>query len=729
MSRSLSLSVALTLLAGGAWAQLRTLATAPAGTVPGGIHYQGRLEDNGLPAQGARTMRFRLYDQLAQPGGTLVWDSGDLAVSVSQGIFGADLAIPVSALSGAAAKFLEVTVSGVILSPREALGTVPYALIAKTIEGTLDVQSGGLTISSAPTSTNPSIFVSPADGSVGIGTSSPGASLEVRNGGGTQVLLTGAGGNTGIQFAPSGGFADLRATTADAADSKTLRLSGGGDVTTPRGAVLSLQGNEGGGEATLSAGDGGNFILLQNGNVGVNAASPATRLEVNGDAQFGTGAAKSTVTAAGSLQLVANSTISSGGSLSISTAATVALTGTPALFIDQAGRTGLATTAPARTLDVVGDAQFGSGAGKSVFSSAGALTLAPETGLALSGAGGTIASASSVTASGFFGDGAGLTNVAGGSLQAGSVDTAKLAADSVVASKLLDAAVQTAKLAADSVSSAKLLSDSGGLAKVTGGAASSSGGNVTVAGVLEGQSFGGLGSAGAASSPFTLTLNRSFTTSGGSGAALRSVGQVAGGAADNVYGVSVANSFAEAASGLHTVMAQLHLAAPPVANDGGDTLDLATLYIAGAPTGIAPSGLGPFSVLVAGGDSWFGGNVTIRSPAGGNKLHVSSGSLLLDGDGAKLETSGNTALSAVCQGGGSPAVTGTDVAGQLNVGATPGTDCTITFRSAYANAPICVASNRTSAAAVRPVSGTSTLQLIGALAASDLINYICIGRR
>lgn len=666
----LALGAALALLASTTGAEIRTLATAPAGSVPGGIHYQGRLEDNGIPAQGTRSMRFRLYDALT--AGTLLWDSGATAVPITQGIFGTDLAIPVSALSGAAVKYLEVEIEGTVLSPREALGTVPYALIAKTIEGTIDVQNGGLSISSAPTSTNPSVYVSPTTGDVGIGTSSPGASLEVRNTGGTQVLLTGSAGNTGVQFAPSGGFADLRFTTSDGADSKVMRLGGGGDVLTSRGAVLTLQGNEGGGEAILSAGDGGNYILLSNGNVGVNAGTPATRLEVNGDAQFGSGAAKSTFTAAGNLQLVSGSTVASAGTLSISTAASAVLTGTPALFIDGAGRTGLATAAPARTLDVAGDAQFGSGAGKSVFATSGALAIASAQNITMAGNG---------TVTGLPATPAGITDAA--------------------SKAYVDAQVPAAGG----------WTRAGGQIYSTPGAEPVTvvGASVTVKGAFEGQSYAGFGGAAIGNSRFTLYASRNFTSSGGSGSSIRADGTIQGGATDDLSGGFFANNFAEAASGAHNTIAQLHLAAPGVADDAGATTNsLATLYVAGAPTGVTPAALGPFSILVNSGASYFGNEVVLNDPDGAADQPIVK-IFRQNGEKARIGLDASDRLAIMAGATNTPAVR-VDSTGRVGIGGAPSSVLDVTGASSLRGATTVSGSSLTvDAAALFKLSASEAL--------------------
>ncbi|MBI5242679.1 MAG: hypothetical protein HY922_03215, partial [Elusimicrobia bacterium] len=171
----------------------RTLANgAPVGSVPSGINYQGRLIDNGFPVSGVRNMTFRLYD--AALGGNLLWTSNVQSVTVSQGIFGTTLAISTSALAGTSQRYLEVQVEGTTLIPREPLNSVPYALIAKSVEESLVMSSvtveGQLT-SSGPMSlttltavdglagitiTTSAFFTA---GRVGLGTTSPSAQLHL----------------------------------------------------------------------------------------------------------------------------------------------------------------------------------------------------------------------------------------------------------------------------------------------------------------------------------------------------------------------------------------------------------------------------------------------------------------------------------------------------------------------------------------------------------------------
>lgn len=101
------------------------------------INYQGRLADPaGNPLDGNYGMTFSLWD--ASTGGTLVWEpENHTAVPVSNGLFSVGLGsqtpggIPTTIWDGD--RYLEITVGGETLSPRELLRSVPIAGMALTV--------------------------------------------------------------------------------------------------------------------------------------------------------------------------------------------------------------------------------------------------------------------------------------------------------------------------------------------------------------------------------------------------------------------------------------------------------------------------------------------------------------------------------------------------------------------------------------------------------------------
>jgi hypothetical protein len=101
------------------------------------VNYQGRLADDaGIPLTGSYGMSFALYD--AAEGGTLIWGpESHTAVPVSEGLFSVGLGsqtsggIPTTTWNGD--RYLEITVGGETLAPRELIRSVPIAGMALTV--------------------------------------------------------------------------------------------------------------------------------------------------------------------------------------------------------------------------------------------------------------------------------------------------------------------------------------------------------------------------------------------------------------------------------------------------------------------------------------------------------------------------------------------------------------------------------------------------------------------
>jgi hypothetical protein len=111
-------------------------ATASA-AVPSFLTEQGRLLDaSGNPATGTVSITFAIYDSLA--GGTALWTETQ-SISLDEGYFSARLGestpIPASAFGGAP-RYLGVKVgSDAEMTPRQTLGSVPYALLSNNAVG------------------------------------------------------------------------------------------------------------------------------------------------------------------------------------------------------------------------------------------------------------------------------------------------------------------------------------------------------------------------------------------------------------------------------------------------------------------------------------------------------------------------------------------------------------------------------------------------------------------
>jgi hypothetical protein len=146
------LLIAALILTQNVWARQMT---APAAPGPGAttVNYQGRLADSGgIPLDGTYGMSFSLWD--AATDGNLVWGpENHTAVPVSEGLFSVGLGsqtsggIPTTTWNGD--HYLEITVGGETLSPREIIRSVPIAGMALTVPdaaiGTEQIADGAIT--------------------------------------------------------------------------------------------------------------------------------------------------------------------------------------------------------------------------------------------------------------------------------------------------------------------------------------------------------------------------------------------------------------------------------------------------------------------------------------------------------------------------------------------------------------------------------------------------------
>ena len=90
--------------------------------------YQGQLRQSGEPFTGMADLEFRLYDQLS--GGTQIGSTQSVADwPVEDGLFQVELDFGAPAFDGSD-RYLEVTVDGAPLIPRQKVTATPYALLA-----------------------------------------------------------------------------------------------------------------------------------------------------------------------------------------------------------------------------------------------------------------------------------------------------------------------------------------------------------------------------------------------------------------------------------------------------------------------------------------------------------------------------------------------------------------------------------------------------------------------
>ncbi|MFA5928405.1 MAG: tail fiber domain-containing protein [Candidatus Margulisiibacteriota bacterium] len=144
---------------------LFSLISFPTYSVPNQLTYSGRLLQNGALVNSTLTMTFKIWND--PTAGTLLWSTSNISVPVNQGIYSVALdQVSLNVFTGDNA-YLEVVIDPLgtpeTLAPRTKINSVGYAL-----------QAGGLTTSGGGNA----VFVS-ANGNVGIGTTAPGAKLNV----------------------------------------------------------------------------------------------------------------------------------------------------------------------------------------------------------------------------------------------------------------------------------------------------------------------------------------------------------------------------------------------------------------------------------------------------------------------------------------------------------------------------------------------------------------------
>ena len=186
------LLVAVLILTQQVWAEpLLGTANVP-GPSANTVNYQGRLADDaGTPLDGSYGMSFALYD--APTNGNLVWgpEAHD-AVPVTDGLFSVGLGsvtpIPTSTWNGDV--YLEVTVGGETLEPRELIRSVPIAGMALTVQdgaiGTSQLAPGSVTNSQT-------VVVGPGAGAIETTstafTDMPGYEITMETTGGPVLLI------------------------------------------------------------------------------------------------------------------------------------------------------------------------------------------------------------------------------------------------------------------------------------------------------------------------------------------------------------------------------------------------------------------------------------------------------------------------------------------------------------------------------------------------------------
>lgn len=149
----------------------------------------------------------------------------------------------------------------------------------------------------------------------------------------------------------------------------------------------------------------------------------------------------------------------------------------------------------------------------------------------------------------------------------------------------------------------------------------------------------------------------------------------------------------------------------------GDTTIAHTWLLQGYDTDTGP-GYVTFGTVTNGTAPSF----VLAPPAGGATVSVTARHIASGATPAVTDTSADSC------GSGTQTIVGNDNAGKVTVIGSSGTSCTVTFATAFANAPSCSATNETTAALARATTTTSTVILAGVFLQDDVIAYTCIGR-
>lgn len=125
--------------------------------------------------------------------------------------------------------------------------------------------------------------------------------------------------------------------------------------------------------------------------------------------------------------------------------------------------------------------------------------------------------------------------------------------------------------------------------------------------------------------------------------------------------------------------------------------------------------------------------VGTNKPSAG--VHIASNTLLLNGNGAKIEVSSGSTLTTLTNCGSDPVVAGpgfglTDTAGRFKGGSIIVTSCVLTFATPWTNIPICMFNGETTGVVglFTPTTTAITFQG-GQWGGAEIVDYICFGRR
>jgi len=232
------------------------------------IWYQGFLADvdTGDPINGSVTVVASIYDQLA--GGTMLWGTETHAGTVvAEGWFHIELGSsqPLIAFMDPP-YYLELTVAGEPLEPRQKLASVPMALRSAAA----DSGDGDWTVSGSD--------VYRASGDVGIGTATPTYPLHIVDNANSSATITIENEDTGANSAERLNFKNEDGTVAYIACYDNDHSS--------YASTMVIANSRPQGRIQFKPDAYSSVMIDSTGNVGIGVSSPASKLDVNGTAEM-----------------------------------------------------------------------------------------------------------------------------------------------------------------------------------------------------------------------------------------------------------------------------------------------------------------------------------------------------------------------------------------------------------------------------------------------------------